>query len=166
MAGTEQEQRIGRDGVSLAVIDRATGERFAEGFALKVLIDRACGDGVEAKKAMWDDAATMAADLAGPDPSPAEALLARAVTADYLAWSYHRYSYDRAETEGMSIKLSEHHQRRIDRTHRRMLASLRTLAVVRRLARPMPTIKVRAEVANIAQIAGDSGQAANRLEAP
>jgi hypothetical protein len=48
----------------------------------------------------------------------------------------------------MSLVQSEHRQRRIDRTHRRLISTIKTLATVRRLAIPAVQINVARQQVN------------------
>jgi hypothetical protein len=48
----------------------------------------------------------------------------------------------------MTLAQSEHAQRRMDRAHRRFLGTVKTLAVVRRLARPAVQINVAGHQVN------------------
>jgi hypothetical protein len=86
------------------------------------------------------DLRAMAAELAGPDPSPTARLLAETAA---LCWAELR----RAEVTYIggtdrTIAQADHHQRRIDRCHARLMRTMRTLAQVRRLERDAPAVQV------------------------
>jgi hypothetical protein len=49
----------------------------------------------------------------------------------------------------MTYEHSEHHQRRIDRAHRRLMATVRTLAMVRKLATPSLQLNVARQQVNV-----------------
>jgi hypothetical protein len=159
MAKTETEQvetvRVG-DEEPREMVDRATGGRFIESWAALLAIRRTTKNSRLSRDLVWQDLAVTAEELAGPDPTPTERLLARAAAADWLAWQMYRADYEFAcrPNAELSAVVSEHHQKRIDRTHRRMLRSIKMLETVRRLVSPAPTIRVRAAVANIAQVTG------------
>jgi hypothetical protein len=136
--------------VSYEVRRRAIGDGIFDVHVIGGLIGRIkAGD--EARRQMWEDLGSVVRGLAGEDPTPTELLLARTAATDWLAMKVYQSEYEAREKDSMSLFVSEHHQRRIDRTHRRMLRSIKTLEVVRRLRRPSAMIKVKAEVANIAQ---------------
>jgi hypothetical protein len=115
-------------------------------WAVDKLIDWAAGkDGNEKiKRELRTDIDKLSADLAGPSPTAAEHVLAQTAAVCWFAYRLHEGQYaDSVKSgSGMSIAQSEHAQRRIDRAHRRMLASLKTLATVRRLAVPAVQINV------------------------
>jgi hypothetical protein len=58
----------------------------------------------------------------------------------------------------LTIIQSEHQQRRIDRTHRRLMSTIKTLATVRRLAVPALQINVARQQVNQVNV-GDPGGA-------
>lgn len=109
-------------------------------WAVGRLIDWAAGEkGNESTKAiLWHEIRGMADELAGPDPSPVERVLAETAATAWFAYRLHEANYVGAvkSKEGMSLAQSEHAQKRMDRAHRRLLSTLKTLAAVRRLAVP------------------------------
>ncbi len=58
--------------------------------------------------------------------------------------------------EGLTLVQSDFHQRRIDRTHRRLMSTIKTLATVRRLAVPSVQINVARQQVNQLNV-GESG---------
>ena len=58
--------------------------------------------------------------------------------------------------DGITIKQAEFHLRRIDRAHRRLLSSLKTLATIRRLALPALQINVASQQVNQLNAGGSS----------
>lgn len=130
----------------MADIVRANAaDRVMDGWAVGRLVAWAAGkDGSKETKAkLREELGDVAAELAGPDPSPVERMLADTAA---IAWFDHRYAeanYAAAGIEGgMTIAQSENNQRRIDRTHRRLMATLKTLAAVRRLAGAGPVVQI------------------------
>ena len=97
---------------------------------------------VKMKKALRNDLDHYALELAGPNPSPAEALLAQTVSINWFALRVAEANFlaDESSPDGTTFQQSEHAQKRLDRAHRRLLASLKTLATIRRLG--VPTIQV------------------------
>ena len=80
----------------------------------------------------------MRKEVAGPDPSPLERLLAERVVACWLQLQQAEAAY--AGNLGKpTTSQDEYHQRRLDRLHRRYLSAIRTLAQVRKLLTPTVT---------------------------
>ncbi|HEY3585943.1 MAG TPA: hypothetical protein VGK85_02270, partial [Myxococcaceae bacterium] len=57
-----------------------------------------------------------------------------------------------ASPQRLTLRQADFHQRRIDRAHRRFLATLRTLAAVRRLAVPALQVSIARERVNAAGV--------------
>jgi hypothetical protein len=79
--------------------------------------------------------AAMRAELAGPQPSPIERLLVERVVA---CW-FQVYAADAivSATKQCTFAQGDYNQRCQDRSHRRYLSAIRTLATVRKLALPI-----------------------------
>jgi hypothetical protein len=121
------------------------GDRM-ERWAAERLVEWAAGKNANqaTKDAIKSDMDAVAIELAGPDPTSAERLLAEAASHDWFALKLFeaRYAGTANSQEGLTIVQSEHAQRRIDRTHRRLMNSLKTLAMVRRLALPALQVNI------------------------
>src|SRR5262245_1499451 len=100
----------------------------------------------------------LAAELAGPSPSPVERVLAAAAATSWFAFRIHEAQYAGSVTsgEGMSLARSEHAQRRMDRAHRRFLSTVKTLAMVRRLTTPNLQINIARRQVNQLNAGGSS----------
>ena len=95
--------------------------------------------GTEASKAaLRGDIDAFAAELAGPDPTPTERVLADAAAVCWFSLRLAEAQYAGASSseEGISHDSADYYARRIDGAHRRLISTLRTLATVRRLAGP------------------------------
>jgi hypothetical protein len=92
--------------------------------------------------------AAMREELAGPAPSPLERLLVERVVATWLQLHYFEARYA-ASMGNLTMPQSEHHQKRIDRAHRRYLSAIRTLAQVRKLG-PALQINIAEKQINVA----------------
>ena len=79
-------------------------------------------------------------ELAGPDPSPTERLLAE--RAALCWWLVYRYEAIYAGSKELNLRQADFQQRRIDRTHARFLSALKTLATVRKLAVPALQVNI------------------------
>jgi hypothetical protein len=85
-------------------------------------------------------------NLAGPNPTAVERMLAETAATSWFAFRLHEAQHARAITaDGMTLAQSEHAQRRLDRAHRRFLSTVKTLATVRRLALPSLQINLAAQ---------------------
>jgi hypothetical protein len=125
-------------------------ERFLDNMAAQSTIAIGNLANEATKKQAWKEFDEITASLAGPNPNPTELILARVAALDWLVlrlWES-QYAQNLASNEGMSFARSEHHQRRIDRTHRRLMRTIKTLATVRRLALPALQINVAHQQVN------------------
>jgi len=132
--------------VSQDIVKANPVERVMYNWAVGKLLDWAAGkEGNEKTKAMLkDELCNVAADIAGPSPSPVERILAECAATSWFAYRLHeaRYAASATSEGAMTLAQSEHAQRRMDRAHRRLLSTLKTLANVRRLAVPALQINV------------------------
>ena len=94
--------------------------------------------------------ATLRSSLAGTDPSPLEDLLVARVAACWLQVHHAEAKYAESLQAGTTLEGESHLQRRLDRAQRRYLASIRTLAQVRRLLRPTVQLNLGQNQVNIA----------------
>ena len=141
--------------MSEAIVKASPSDRIMDNWAVGRLIGWAAGkNGNEKTKAdLKEELFELAAELAGPSPSPVERVLAETAATAWFAYRMHEAQYAGAVSSesGMSLAQSEHAQRRMDRAHRRLLSTLKTLAAVRRLALPALQINL-AHRQQIAQV--------------
>lgn len=106
------------------------GGNLAES-AERVLVNARCGENLFRREAIGRKMAHLRAELAGPNPSPVERLLAeRAV----LCWLHvYHLEVSSAGNGSMSTQLADHHQKCLDRAHKRYMSALKALAEVRKL---------------------------------
>jgi hypothetical protein len=132
-------------------------DRMMDNWAVGRLIDWAAGkDGKEkTKESLREELRELADELAGPSPSPVERVLAETAATSWFAYRMHeaQYAGTVASEAGMTLAQSEHAQHRMDRAHRRLMSTLKTLATVRRLALPALQINL-AHRQQIAQLNG------------
>lgn len=115
-----------------------TGERaFLDQWLKDALVKMASPKDAETREALMQDINDLCVSLAGPTPSPVERVLAETAS---LCWFDLRHAEAQCTGKAMTFAQSDHAQRRIDRAHRRLMSTLRTLAQVRRLA--FPTVQV------------------------
>ena len=91
--------------------------------------------------------ARMLADLAGPDRTPLESLLADRIA---LCWlSLHDAEIRFAQAGDLTISQAKYWQLRINAAHKRYLSAIRTLAVVRKLAVPAVQVNIARKQVNV-----------------
>lgn len=142
----------GDDTVSANAVSVHPGERMMDNWVVNDLIDWTAGrkGNDKTKEHLRQELRNIIADLVGPDPSPVERVLAETAAINWFALRLFeaRYSGSATSGEGLALVQSEHQQRRIDRTHRRFLSTIKTLATVRRLALPAVQINVARQQVN------------------
>jgi hypothetical protein len=140
--------------VSQELVKVPLSERVMDEWAANQLVEWAAG--TKAKKQTKEDLRrelnSVAADLAGLSPSLAERMLAEVAALNWFALRLHEARYASASNseQGITIALSEHGQRRIDRAHWRLMVTLRTLATVRKLGAPAVQINLAHQQVNVA----------------
>jgi hypothetical protein len=103
--------------------------------------------------ALTRKAASLEADLSGPDPSPLERLLAARIVACWL--QVHQADAAQAQSGEVSLKHAEFMSKRQARVHKSYLMSIASLATIRRLlpadiAKRLPTCRGDHDPADIA----------------
>jgi hypothetical protein len=88
------------------------------------------------------------AELAGPDPSPIERLLAERAAVCWFAVT--AYETIDSQSKDRTLRQVEYHLHRIDSAHRRFLSAIATLARVRKLALPAIQFNVARQQVNVA----------------
>ena len=106
--------------------------------------------GNEQTKQVMREELNKAADLAGKIPSAVELVLSRTAAILWMNLRLHegQYASHGTSEDGMTLVQSQHKQRRIDRTHRRLMSTIKTLATVRRLALSAVQINVASQRVN------------------
>lgn len=114
----------------------------AENALIRQYKDLAVSEGLRNKMA------SLRAELAGPNPSPLERLLAERIAACWL----HLYNLEMtyASKDGWPLDLAMHYQKSIDRAHKRYLSAIKTLATVRKLALPVLQVNIAKKQVNVA----------------
>jgi hypothetical protein len=104
------------------------------------LIEWSNGTNLLRRELLVRDLNRTAETLTGTDATPTERLLARRAA---LCWhAVNSFELQFAKRPSITVALSDHWQKQIDRAHRRLLQTLRALELVRRLARPDPGVRV------------------------
>jgi hypothetical protein len=145
--------------VSREIAKAEPHDRVMDSLAVEKLIDWAAGKQakLQSKEMLRDELCDFRDKLVGPSPSPVETVLADTAATCWFAFRMHEAQYAATVvSDGMTLAQSEHAQRRMDRAHRRMLSTLKTLASVRRLAVPAVQINVAEQQVNQLNARGSS----------
>lgn len=109
--------------------------------ALDLLMASACGQDVARKQGLTRKLEEMRVELLGPDPTAIERLLVERILA---CWIYlHYLEVMQTKYEPAPLIAGVFFQRLLSAAHKRYLAALKALAVVRRLSRTGHTVSFR-----------------------
>jgi hypothetical protein len=112
-------------------------------------VSKAGGENLAAQEPVADKIESVRSELAGPDPTPMERLLAE--RAALCWWLVNWYENSVQDCDRMSIAQANHHQAKIGRAHSRFLSAVRTLAQVRKLALPSLQLNIARNQVNVAE---------------
>lgn len=115
------------------------------------LVKFVAGDDAEKSRLLHADLARVADELAGPDPTAAELLLAESAAFDwYLAQAFRvGYVHRVGKPGGVSLGHDELSAQRVDRTHKRLLGTLKMLETLRALALPALQVNIGEKQVNV-----------------
>lgn len=128
--------------------------------AERSVIEAFTGKNLLVKEAMARKMTQIAVELAGPDPSPIERLLARRAALCWFTVNSYETTYARHSPD-LTLAQEDSQQRRIDRAHKRLLMALRSLALVRRV--PAAALQVNIDRVNVASPATAAAESAPGL---
>jgi hypothetical protein len=111
------------------------------------LLTAASGGRLVVREAIVRKMDLLRAELAGPDPSADERLLADRVVACWL--HLHHLEYTDTSLTAAGGQAGELLQRAVDRAHRRYLSAIKTLATVRKLALPALQLNIARKQVNV-----------------
>jgi hypothetical protein len=139
-------QVFDRDGGTGGYLVEKYGNMHAH--AANELIERIAGKDLAIQEALRRKLDALRDELAGPDPTPLERVLSERVALTWLDAN----EMDRrfSDQSGISFKDAAHRENRRDRAHRRFLQACKTLATVRKLARPTIQLNVARQQVNVA----------------
>jgi hypothetical protein len=100
------------------------------GRVVDAILDRVAGKDLRQREAIRRNAEAHRKELAGPCPSPIEAILAERCAVLYLA-AHEADLFMYRSMEGLSSKRADHHERRRDRANKRFMLALKALALVK-----------------------------------
>jgi hypothetical protein len=112
------------------------------------LIAKYCGKNLLVKEGLTRKMEALFLEVAGPNPTALERLLAERVVTCWLHLHHLEAIY--AGKESMPLDLGAYYQRSITAAHKRYLSAIKTLATVRKLAVPVLQINVARKQVNVA----------------
>jgi hypothetical protein len=112
------------------------------------LINKFSGQNLLFKESLIRKLGLLREELAGPNPTPLERLLVERIVACWL--HLHQLEMIYASKEGMSLELENHYQSSISSAQKRYLASIKTLALVRKLVVPVLQVNIARKQVNVA----------------
>ena len=118
--------------------------------ALDAQIRAYTGDDLIAREGAHRDVERLRAELTLPTDGALERLLIERILACRVQLGHYEAIYIQNARE-LSFKQSESQQQRIDQSHRRLLAAVRTLATVRKLALPIVQVNIADQQVNVAR---------------
>jgi hypothetical protein len=101
------------------------------------------------REALRHELEAFIAELSGPSPSALERSLAGVAGTCWMAMRVYEAMDLGALKQNRTIAQAEHHQRRLDRAHRRYLATLKTLATVRKMGLPSVQVNIAKNQVNV-----------------
>jgi hypothetical protein len=112
------------------------------------LVNKYAGKNLPVREGLEQKMQSLQAELAGPNPSPLERLLAERIAICWL----HLYTLEAiyARKESVSVEHGNYFQENISRAHRRYLSAIKTLATVRKLAVPVVQVNIAKKQVNVA----------------
>jgi hypothetical protein len=124
------------------------------------LVGNAAGKNLLFRESLMAKVDRLRADLAGPDPTPLENLLADRIA---LCWlSLHDAEARFAQAEDLTFKQAEFWQHRIDCAHRRYLSAIKTLATIRKFALPALQVNIARRQVNVLNSAPEGSPGASK----
>jgi hypothetical protein len=129
-----------------AYVDALGGNlaRMAQG----ALVERFGQKNLLVKEALRRKLETLRAELAGPDPSPLEMLLADRIVTCWL--HLHHLEMLLAAKESVTFEAGGYYQRCLTSAQKRYLSAIKALAAVRKLALPVLQVNIARKQVNVA----------------
>jgi hypothetical protein len=115
----------------------------------QTIVRKAAGDHVATQEAIARKIESVRAELAGPDATPMERLLAERAALCWMLANWYENSLEGSDS--MSLAPANYHLGKIDRAHSRFLSAVRTLAQVRKLALPTLQLNIARNQVNVAE---------------
>ena len=114
------------------------------------LISVMSGKNLLMKEALPRKLEAMREELAGPTPTPLEKIMVERVVACWLAVQHAEVLVAQQTFGTVTVQQVELYQRRLDRSHKRYLSAIRTLAQVRKLE-PVVQVNIAEQQVNVAR---------------
>jgi hypothetical protein len=145
-----------RQAIRALLADGDRGRHYLESFGSsaewlkRTIVRKAAGENVASQEAIRRVIESVRAELAGPDPTPMERLLAERAALCWMLVNW--YENSALKCDRLSIAQANHQQLKIDRAHSRFLSAIRTLAQVRKLALPTLQLNIARNQVNVAEV--------------
>lgn len=117
--------------------------------AERTLVSVAAGENALTKEAITAKLESLRAELSGPNPTPLERLLVERVVLCWLQVNYEDAIDANGLKKSVTWKQSLNQQRRAETAQRRLLAAVKALATVRRLALPILQVNIGEKQVNV-----------------
>jgi hypothetical protein len=128
----------------------AATTRRANRHVVDRLLEQVAGFDADTRRTMLRFQGEYADDLAGPSPSAIERALADVAAGCWYTWQIFQLQYWQLEQrDSVTLAEIECRQQLMDRAHRRWLATIKTLALVRR-ATPSVSVLIASNQVNVA----------------
>jgi hypothetical protein len=144
-----------RQAIRALLADGDRGRHLVESFGSsaewlkRTIVRRAAGENIASQEAIVRKIDSVQAELAGPDPTPMERLLAERAALCWMLVNWYENAIQ--DCNRMTIAQANHHQLKIGRAHGRFLSAVRTLAQVRKLALPTLQLNIARNQVNVAE---------------
>ena len=116
--------------------------------AERAFVENTAGKNHAVREALLRKLKLLRAELAGPNPTPLERLLVARVVSCWL--QVHDADFRYANAASLSLAQAKFYEQRMDRTHKRYLSAIKTLALVRKLALPVLQVNIAEKQVNVA----------------
>ena len=114
----------------------------------ETLVRNLAGQDLAVREGLRRKLESLRAELGGPAPSPLERLLVERIVACWL--HLHHLEANYASKNSMPLELATYYQRSLSAAHKRYLAAIKALAVVRKLALPVLQVNIARKQVNVA----------------
>jgi hypothetical protein len=115
----------------------------------RTIVEKAAGKHVAARETIILKIETVQAELAVPNPTPMERLLAERAALCWCLVNWYENSVQ--DCDRMTIAQANYHQAKIGRAHSRFLSAVKMLAQVRKLALPALQLNIARNQVNVTE---------------
>jgi hypothetical protein len=145
-----------REAIRALLADGERGRSYVEPYGssaewlMRTIVEKAAGKHIAAQEAIVQKIESVQSELAGPNPTPLERLLAERAAICWMLVNW--YENSALSVDNLSIRQAAYHLSKIDKAHARFLSAVRTLAQVRKLALPTLQLNIARNQVNVAEV--------------